>query len=130
VWAAVAWTAFVWVGRIRNALGDPDLSGAALARVIAVSVAFLVLAAVVAGLAVAARRPGSRARRVIRPVVLVTFLATCAVWVVRIADIALDGSHDAAFVAVHTVLGVGLMALWGAALLGVNRLREKIPREN
>lgn len=108
--AAVLWTVFVWGGRIRNALADPDLSGATLVGVVALSLSFLVLAALVAVLAWRSR--GDGAGRALSLAVGVTTVWTTAVWLVRMADIALAGDHEAAFVMVHVTLGVVSIGLW------------------
>ena len=50
LWLLVAWTAIVWVGRIRNLIGDDTLVNWDRAWGIVVALLFLVLAAVTATL--------------------------------------------------------------------------------
>ena len=109
--AAVAWTGFVWIGRIRNALADDELRGPALAGVVALSATFLVLAASALVLLVRWAR-GRVPTRADRAVVLANLVWAAAVWAVRILDIAVLDDHTAAFVAVHVALGVVSVLLW------------------
>jgi hypothetical protein len=116
VWATVsflAWTTFVWAGRIRNAMADDALDGGGRTGPVFLSLSFLVPAAVLAVLLAGER--GHRVGRG-RSVLLVGLAGwTTAVWAVRVLDIALAGDHDVPFVAVHTVLGVVSIALgWWA----------------
>lgn len=106
----MAWTLFVWVGRIRNGVADPELDGAALAGVLVLSLSFVALALVVGTLAWRDRRGAPTAK--LRRLVGVTALWTTAVWLVRMADIAFAGDHEAGFVMVHVALGVVSIALW------------------
>ena len=96
-WAFLGWTAFVWIGRVRN-------GGAVL-----LALSFLALAA----LAVWRRRP------------FVSLLVawTVGVWVVRTPIILLH-EHDAAFKVVHTVLAVVSIGLAVAAQRDVQRERQ------
>lgn len=107
----VVWTAFVWTGRIRNALADPDLEGVRRMWPVLLAVSFLVPAAAFAVAWVGSQRSG----RWIDPwaSVLVRMLAawTVGVWVVRVADIAFGGDWSVGFVAVHSVLGAVSIAL-------------------
>lgn len=97
VYALVAWTVFVWAGRIRN-------GGSVL-----LAASFLVLAAV------ALWRRGW----------WVTALAayTVAVWAIRTPVILLH-DHPAGFKVVHTVLAVVSIALAIAAQRNVQRERQ------
>jgi hypothetical protein len=97
-----AWSLFLWATRIRNALGDDDLSGAETAWAVGVAVAFTLGA--LALLLAAVRRPA------LVPTVRVVAGVTAVYWPVRVVLIAFGG-HDAAFVAVHTVLGIVSVAL-------------------
>ncbi len=102
----LAWTAFVWVGRIRNAVSDPELVGADKAGPLLLAASLLVPAIVLAVAWV-----GSwRARRTLdrRAAVLLVVLAvwTTALWIVRAVDIAAFGDWGIGFVVVHTVLAV------------------------
>jgi len=128
MWAAVTWTAFVWVGRIRNALADDTLSTSGLRGALAMSVVSLALAAVVAGWAVAARREPV-APSGLRTLVAVTLVWTVGLWLVRIYDIVSSGRWGGAFIAVHTTLGILSVALWAVALVTAPESRsEEIPR--
>jgi len=107
LWIAVAWTAVVWVGRIRNVLGDDDLSGGARSWRIVVAVVFLVLAALLATVALGRwhRRPLGSTR-----LVAVFCLWTIVFWAVRGGGL-LFADHDAGFKVVHTVLAVASIGL-------------------
>jgi len=111
--AFLGWTAFVWLGRIRNAVADDALDGAGRIGPVLLSVSFLVPAVVLAVLLVRERgRPAGR----VRSVLLVGLSGwTTVVWAVRVLDIALGGDHDAAFIVVHAALAVVSVALgWWA----------------
>jgi hypothetical protein len=107
--ALLAWTAFVWVGRIRNALADPALDDGGRTGPILLSLSFLVPAAAVAVLLARSWRGGGSSA--LRAAVLALAGWSVAVWVVRVADIALAGDHEVGFVVVHAVLGVGSILL-------------------
>ncbi|UDY37008.1 hypothetical protein [Dermatobacter hominis] len=117
VGAFVAWTLFVWIGRIRNALTDPELTGSDRIGPLVLSTVFVVGAIVLGAVLYrdhVAATPASA--RTLRLAARVVGGYTIAVWVVRAADIALAGDHEAAFVAVHLVLAaisIGL-AVWAA----------------
>lgn len=127
----LAWTLFVWVGRIRNALDDADLTGAQQRGSLLLAASFVVPALVLVVVLFSSARGVSSARgaRGVGPVLRYGVLAlavwTCAVWVVRIVDIAFGGDWDVAFVVVHAVLAVVSAALAvGAAraVLGAGRV--------
>ena len=99
----VAWTLFVWVTRTRNILGDDELSTAAAAWRLAVSVLFVALAAGV----VVARRTGQPDPGAALAVFVVW---TIGYWLVRGVQI-IAADHDLGFTAVHTVLMVVSIAL-------------------
>jgi hypothetical protein len=101
--ALSAWTLFVWVTRVRNALGDDELSNGGKAVTLVLCASFLGLALLVIDATV--RRPDRR-----QPLVALLALWTTVVWIVRSAQIATDG-HSAGFVAVHVGLGVISIAL-------------------
>ncbi len=109
LWVAVAWTAVVWVGRIRNVFGDDNLSGGARFWRIAVSIVFLVLAAMLATVALGRwhRRPLGSTR-----MVAVFCLWTIVFWTVRGGGL-LFAEHDAEFKLVHTALAVVSIGLAG-----------------
>jgi hypothetical protein len=102
------WSVFVWATRIRNALGQDDLSTGGKAVAVGVASAFTVggIALLVAAL--------RRAQLV--AAVRVLAAVTIVYWPIRVVQIVL-ADHGAAFVAVHVALGVisvGL-ALWAWA---------------
>lgn len=107
LWVAVAWTAVVWVGRIRNVVGDDVLSGGARAWRIVVAVVFLVLAALLATVALGRwhRRPLGSTR-----LVAMFCLWTIVFWAVRGGGL-LFADHDAGFKVVHTILAVTSIGL-------------------
>ena len=107
LWLLVGWTAIVWVGRIRNLVGDADIAGGARAWRIVVAVLFLGLAAVVATVPLGLwhRRPLGSTR-----LVAIFYLWTIAFWSVRGAGLLL-GDHEAGFKVVHTVLAGASIAL-------------------
>jgi hypothetical protein len=101
--ALAVWTLFVWLTRVRNAVGDDDLSTGGKAATLLLCSSFVALAALVLDAVV---------RRADRRQALVALLGlwTTVVWVVRSVQIATDG-HSAGFVAVHIGLGVVSIAL-------------------
>lgn len=104
IWILVVWTFFLWISRLRNVLGNDELSaGGRFVRVLVV-VVFVAMAAAV----VTARR-----HRLFGLLASVLVSWTLVYWLVRGGGILL-GDYDAAFKAVHTVLmvvSVGLAAL-------------------
>lgn len=130
MWAAVAWTAFVWIGRIRNALADTTISTGALRAALTMSAVSLLLAAAVAGWAVALRSgpeapEAPEAPAGLRTLVAVTLVWNVLLWLVRIADIAFSGRYDAPFIAVHTTLGIASVGLWALAFTTLPEGRSK-----
>ena len=107
LWLLVAWTAIVWVGRIRNIVGDDTLADGDRAWGTVVAILFLVLAAVTATLPLGLwhRRPLGSTR-----LVAIFCLWTIAFWSVRGAGLLL-GDHEAGFKVVHTVLAGVSIAL-------------------
>jgi len=129
--ALVAWTLFVWVGRIRNIAADEVLSG--WDRVVRLSMAwsFVGLAVVVTVMAVRQLRSPER-RRANDPWLpgldrSATILAVygIVVWAFRGIDIAL-GAYNFAFIAVHVALAVVTITLgvWVLRTARSNRLTE------
>lgn len=102
------WTLFVWSTRIDNVLAQDDLTTAGRTARVALALSFTVLG--VAFVAVAWRARRRALGRVEALVVVVGCWWTIAVWVVRVAQISL-GDHEAAFIAVHAVLGIVSIAL-------------------
>ncbi|MBT5207598.1 MAG: hypothetical protein P8K65_07115 [Acidimicrobiales bacterium] len=110
LWLLVAWTAIVWVGRIRNLIGDDTLVNWDRAWGIVVALLFLVLAAVTATLPLGLwhRRPLGSTR-----LVAIFCLWTIAFWGIRGVGLLL-ADHEAGFKVVHTVLAgvsIGLAVL-------------------
>lgn len=103
-----AWTLFVWLTRVRNAVEDDDLSTAGKAGALALSASFVVLACLVLDATV---RHGDRRGAL----VALLGLWTVVVWPVRTVQIATAG-HGAAFVVVHVALGVVSVALAALAV--------------
>jgi len=110
LWLTVAWTAVVWVGRIRNVVGDDELTAGARTWRLIVAVAFLVLAALLATLPLGLwhRRPLGSTR-----LVAGFCLWTIVFWTVRGGGM-LFGDHDVGFKAVHTILALASIVLAGA----------------
>ena len=121
----LAWTLFVWVGRVRNALGDPDLVGSERVGPLLLAASFVVPALVLAVVLFTSARSSSGVGPVLRGGVLALAAWTCGVWVVRIADIALGGDWSIGFVVVHAVLAVVSI---GAAVLAARSVRDERPR--
>ena len=119
----VGWTLFVWVGRIRNAMTDPDLADGGRTGPLLLALSFVVPAVVVGVLAFLARPsvatgdPAPRSR--LRAGVQALAAWTTGVWIVRVVDIAFGGDHPVGFVVVHTVLGVVSVALAALAVRAV-----------
>jgi hypothetical protein len=107
----LAWTLFVWVGRVRNIVADDDLAGWGRVGRLALAVSFVVLG--VATLVALVRR--SVRGRLLDALVLVLASWTTLVWVVRGAGI-VYADHDFAFKAVHVVLAVVSIAVSGWAV--------------
>lgn len=110
-----AWTAFVWITRINNALADAELSAGGKAFSIVLSLSLLALAAASVWAVWTAR-----AVRVIQ-----VFAAwTVLVWAVRIPMI-LVADHAVGFKAVHAMLGLVSIALAAVAYrVAVSPARE------
>jgi hypothetical protein len=102
----LAWTAFVWVGRIRNAASDVELVGTEKVGPLLLAASFLVPAMVLAVAWVRSLRARRRLDR--RAGVLLVVLAawTTGLWVVRAVDIAAFGDWSVGFIVVHTILAV------------------------
>jgi hypothetical protein len=105
VLALAGWTGFVWLVRIKNALGDDALTGGGRAIALLIAVAFLALAGVVVW-AHATLQPWARRAAAGFAV------ASGVYWVIRMLAI-LGRDHSAGFKVVHAVLAavfVGLAA--------------------
>jgi hypothetical protein len=106
-WPAVAalcaWTVFLWITRIKNALGDDDMTASGKAIAIITALAFLGAAA---ALAYAHHRSRPGARRGAAAFALVSIVY----WIIRaITIVARD--HPLGFTVVHTVLALITVAL-------------------
>ena len=117
-WAFIAWTLFVWLGRIRNAVGDPALDAGGRTGPIVLSLSFVIPALLLAGMSglQLAHRDDHRLGRGVSLLLVALVVWTTAVWVVRAVDIAFLSGRGAAFIAVHVVLaavsiGLGVMAV-------------------
>jgi hypothetical protein len=131
VGAFVAWTLFVWIGRIRNALTDPELTGSDRVGPLVLSTVFvggaIVLGALLYRDHVAATPSSAGALR------LATWVVggyTTVVWAVRAGDIALAGDHEVGFVVVHVVLAVVSIGLAAWAGLAAQRRYAHISSVN
>ena len=105
-WVFVAWTVFVWAGRIK--LADAEVGPLLLALTFLVPAVALAVALV-------------WFRGAVPALVGALALWTTGVWVVRDLDIVLGGDHPVPFVVVHVVLGVVSVAVAGLALRSVLR---------
>lgn len=116
LWANAAWMTFVWVTRIRNALGDDALSGAGQAQAYGLSALGLGGAAAMAWWGRAVSDDGARV-----PVAGVRGVAAAhaGVWLVRGSAIAM-GDRGVGFKVVHAVLALVSIGLagWAAAAVG------------
>jgi len=117
-WAFIAWTLFVWLGRIRNALGDPALDSGGRTGPILLALSFVVPALLLAGMSglQLAHRDDHRLTRPVSVVLIALVVWTAAVWLVRVVDIAFLSDRAVAFIVVHVVLagvsvGLGVMAV-------------------
>ena len=117
VFALAGWTLFVWATRIRNALGDDELSGGS--KALAVTVATLFTLGGLAVLVTAIRR------RHMTTAVRALAAFTIVYWPVRVVQI-IAADHDAAFTLVHTVLGVVSVTL--AAWAWSSQAAHRAPR--
>lgn len=102
----LAWTLIVWVGRVRNALSDPELTGSERLGPLLLAASFVVPALVLAVVLFVSTRRSSDGGAVLRYGVLALAAWTCGVWLFRIADIALGGDWSIGFVIVHAVLAI------------------------
>ena len=99
-WILTSWTVFLWLSRLRNVLGDDDLTSTGRAWRIGVVVVFVVLAVVAAA---------GMIRRTMVPL-LVLIVWTVCYWLVRGTGILL-GDWSVGFKVVHTVLMVVSLGL-------------------
>ncbi len=100
LWVLVAWTAVVWITRIRNLIGDDQLTSSGRIWRLLLTVVFLGFAVVsVSALGGRWRRIGSTRLIAVFCIWTVTF------WAVRGTGI-LFADHDLAFKAVHSVLAL------------------------
>ena len=122
----LAWTLFVWVGRVRNALGDPELSGSERLGPLLLATSFVLPAVVLAVVLFSSARRSRGVGPVLRYGVLALAAWTCGVWVVRMIDIAFGGDWEVAFVVVHAVLAVVSVVLAVLAARAVSGVRDAV----
>ena len=111
----IAWTLFLWISRLRNVLGNDELTSNGRAIRIGVVVIFVVLA-LAAAASVLRRLPANVGSKVINFFLLWTF----GYWLIRGIGILMDGDYSVGFKAVHTVLmgvSITLSALTARQLL-------------
>jgi len=123
----LAWTLFVWVGRIRNALGDAELTSSERLGPLLLAASFVVPALVLAVVLFASARSSRGVGPVLRYGVLALAAWTCAVWAVRILDIAFGGDRAVGFIVVHAVLAVVSAVLAVGAARAVIDARRATP---
>jgi hypothetical protein len=111
-----AWTLFVWLTRVRNAVSDGDLGFGERALSLLLAASFVVLACFVL-------QAATRRRERLGRTVLVLAAWTTLVWIVRGMSIA-TGDHSIGFVIVHLLLGVISIALAALAVRSVATLRD------
>lgn len=121
----VLWTWFVWGGRIRNALGDPELGGSALVGTVVLASSFVVLATALAVMMVRDRVRGGPGG-VRGALTWILALWTTGVWTLRVVDIAAFGGHGIGFVLVHVALAVVSIALAAWAVASMCRRRSSV----
>jgi hypothetical protein len=128
----LAWTLFVWGGRIRNAFADDSLAGQGLVGPVLLSASFALPALLLGvGWLVRARsgRPAGRWATVLGPGTKLLAVWTVVVWAVRATDIAVLGGHSVAFVLVHLALAAVSMALavmaWRSITVSRSRPRPR-----
>ena len=119
----VAWTIFVWIGRIRNAFSDATLSTGEQRGALALALSFVVPAVVIGGALVLAGRSHGRpgAESVVRFGVWALGLWSIGVWLIKAIDIAFLSEQDGAFIVVHTVLAVVSIIISVVAIRAVER---------
>ena len=124
VGAFLVWTIFVWgIVRVRNIMGDADLSTSErtwpliLAATLWVPAAVLLVTLLVTLLR---KRPFAQAATI---GVAVLGVWTTLVWMVRAFDIALVSNRELPFIAVHLVLAVISVAL---AVIAARSLRPEL----
>ena len=124
VGAFLVWTIFVWgIVRVRNIMGDADLSTSErtwpliLAATLWVPAAVLLVTLLVT---LVRKRPFAQAATI---GVAVLGVWTTLVWMVRAFDIALVSNRELPFIAVHLVLAVISVAL---AVIAARSLRPEL----
>lgn len=126
-----------WVGRIRNIVGDEDLTGFGRSFRLGLAVSFVLMGAAVLVACWSGRRnrnwresahradDGWRAGAGVpewgRTVATLLVGWTTAVWLVQGIGILVDPHHDAGFKAVHTFLMVGSLVVAGFGAWGLRR---------
>jgi len=126
VGAFLAWTIFVWgIVRVRNILGDDELTGSERTVPLVLSASLWVPAVVLLIVLVVAVVRRTALPSAARIGVAALGVWTVLIWLVRAYDIALVGEdgerHGAAFIVVHLVLAVVSI---GLAVLAARSLRQ------
>jgi hypothetical protein len=127
--AMVAWTLFVWIGRIRNIVNDETLAGWSRSWRLGFSASFVALAVAVGGLTIRHLLPagdGPAGRALLSRLVTVLAGYSIVVWLIRGTDITI-GNHSVGFKVVHAILAVVSIGLGGLALRWVASQRASHP---
>lgn len=119
----LAWTAFVWLGRVRNAFGDPDLAPGERTGPLLLAASFMVPSVVVLVGLVRSVRAGHPLEPWASTSLRALVVWTAALWVVRATDIAVGGDHEPGFVVVHLMLALVSIALGVGAVVSDHRER-------
>ena len=127
----------MWTGRIRNILGDDELSGFGRSFRLAMAVSFVVLGTALlvacwqgshnrnwretAHRAADGWRAGAGVPEWGRTVATALVVWTTLIWVVQGVGIAIDPNHDVGFKVVHSALATGSLLVAGFGLWGLRR---------
>ena len=118
------WTLFVWGGRIRNALGDPELDDGGRTGPLLLSVSFVVPSVVLVVAVIVAQRRRRSLAPAASALLRVLVAWTTVLWLFRAGDIVLTSDEGVAFVVVHVVLAVVSIALGAWAVAEDRRARS------
>lgn len=139
----------MWIGRVRNIVGDDGLDGFGRTFRLAMAVSFIVLGAVLLAACGVGRqnrnwreaahrapdgwRVGAGVPEWGLKVARLLVGLTAIVWVVQGVGIGLDPNHEVGFKAVHTFLAVGSLVVAGTAAWGLRRswpVARPVPTES